>query len=300
MSPSFIVDLLFPGSSFMSVPLNRLLLPPIALSASYNSLCIFSFLHLSLSTAGYLLLCSFFYFFPPILGMYLPFSYLWSNGMCMCLASHLWYGGSFPFFRQLWKYREDMRYALDTFLCRPPSPFNLSPLWDVQSIPASGASYFYCCQNVSSIHFYCWKWVHIINQELQRWGYRKRCIYAGGRKEEIPNYFSVLPQYLACCVWWHIIHCCTSFFCEMPASCLSKTAKLPLVSMWHNSLVSFATDGATASKPVLFLRLCHHTGNQVQGLSSYTHFFHTPFLVSACRSFCFPICFYWILVMGAA
>lgn len=93
----------------MPIPLNRLLLSPLALLASNNS---FSF---STFSCPLLVIFCFVLIFSP-----LPYSSLWINGMCMSYASHLWYGGSFPFFGQLWKYREDSRCALTMFLCRPP------------------------------------------------------------------------------------------------------------------------------------------------------------------------------------
>lgn len=165
----------------MPVPLNRLLLSPLALLASNNSFPFSTF-----SCPLLVIFCSV-PFFPPVSGVSLPFRSLWSNGTCMFLGSHLWYGGSFPFFGQLWKYGEDTRCALDTFLRRPPPLFSLSPLREVQSTSASGVSCFYYSQNVSSIHFYCWKWVHIINQELQRWGYRRGAVMLEGGKKKSPS-----------------------------------------------------------------------------------------------------------------
>lgn len=161
------------------------------------------------------------------------------------------------FFGQLWKYGEDIRCALDTFLCRPPSVFILSHLGEIQNT-ASGVSCFYCWQNGSFIHFDHWKRVHVINQELEKSGYRRGAFMVEGGKKST----SILPLILACQVWWCLMSCCTSYSYETPASHSSKTAKLPLVLMWQEGLVSFVTDGATAKK--LFLQLCHHIDKQVQ------------------------------------
>lgn len=218
----------------------------------------------------------------------------------MFLASHLWYGGSFPFVGQLCQYGEDMRCARDAFLCRPPSLFSLFALREVQSTPVSGVSCFYYWTKREPNSFLLLKKSSHYKPKPAKMRLQKgTCMLEGGKKK-FPSIFVSCHYIVACHVWWHVTCCCTGFSCEMPAFHSSKTAKLPLVSMWHEDLVNFGTDGAAAGRPTLFLQPCHHTGNRVQGLSSYTLLLHTPFLVSTWLSFWLPICFYRILVTGAA
>lgn len=172
-----------------------------------------------------------------------------------------------------------MRYALDTFLCRSPSLFHLSPFGEVQSSLDSGLSCFYYGQNMNSVHYFCWKLVHVINQALQRWDFRRGTFMLEGGKKKFPS--------VSCHYFWHAMFGGTLH----AAAQVSSTKHLLLIQanlqncrwfqrdrevLWalllvESPLESSCSSWSSATTP----------SNRYKVLSSFTLWFRTPFPVSA-------------------